>query len=79
MVCLEVFQPILLGTTPIPLLTDNFDNRPQAVETARRAISHHVPSGILLKANETWRHSQLTTTIAHSTQLTPMNKFDRAL
>ena len=74
-----VFSQFFYGTTPLPLLTDNFDNRPQAVEAARRAISHHVPSGILLEANDAWRRSQLTTTIARRTQLTPMDKFVRAL
>ena len=74
-----ILSRFLYGTTPLPLLKDDFDNRPQAVEAARRAISHHVPSGILLKANEVWRRSQLTTSITQRNRLTPMNKFDRAL
>ena len=61
------------GTTPIPLHAANFDDRPQAAEAARRVISHHMPSGIWLRANEAWRQSQLTATITHRTQLTPMN------
>ena len=73
------FSRFFYGTTPLPLHTADFDDRLQAVEAARRAISHHVPSGILLRANEAWRRSQLTATITRRTRLTPMNKFDRAL
>ena len=51
------FSQFFYGTTPIPLHATDFDDRPQAAEAARRAISHHVPSGILLRANEARRRS----------------------
>ena len=73
------FSQFFYGTKPVPLHKANFDNRPQTADAARRVISHCIPSGILLKASEAWRRTQLNATTTNRNQLTPMNKFDRAL
>ena len=73
-----LINKMLYGTNAIPLNQGDFDNKPHAAAAALTARSK-VPSGILIQANDIWRHTQQTSP-SHNQQLyTPQVTFDRQL
>merc|ERR1719221_1583317 len=73
-----LINKMLYGANPIPLNQGDFDNKPHATAAALTARSK-VPSGILIRADDIWRHSKQTIP-SHIQQLyTPQATFDRQL
>ena len=73
-----LINKMLYGTNAIPLNQGDFDNKRHAATAALTARSK-VPSGILIRADDIWRHSKQTIP-SHIQQLyTPQATFDRQL
>ena len=73
-----LINKMLYGTNAIPLNKGDFDNKRHAAAAALTARSK-VPSGILIRADDIWRHSKQTIP-SHIQQLyTPKATFDRQL
>ena len=73
-----LFRRFLYGTDTIPLHASDFDtNRPQAAIAAATARSPKVPSGILNRANDIWRHSKAEHQSSQYARFSPLEKFEK--
>ena len=73
-----LFRRFLYGTDAIPLHASDFDtNRPQAAIAAATARSPKVPSGILIRANDIWRHSKAEHQSSQYARFSPLEKFEK--
>ena len=63
---------------PPPLNAPDFDKtRPQAAIAAATARSPKVPSGILIRANDIWRHSKAEHQSSQYARFSPLEKFEK--
>ena len=73
-----LFRRFLYGTDATPLHASDFDtNRPQAAIAAATARSPKVPSGILNRANDIWRHSKAEHQSSQYARFSPLEKFEK--
>ena len=73
-----LFNRMFYGTDTIPLGPNDFDDRPHTATAAHTALTK-TPSGILLRANDIWRHSKRTTMTHTKHDYTPLATFDKQL
>ena len=73
-----LFRRFLYGIDATPLHASDFDtNRPQAAIAAATARSPKVPSGILNRANDIWRHSKAEHQSSQYARFSPLEKFEK--